>query len=493
MTLGTNDQVVKFTLEEIRSTRVCRSRILIGRLFAEDGMSAAELRDALNRPWQGVGRIIVKQIAYGLFEFVLPTEADKTWVLQRTPWVINDRILNVRAWTQQVSHHTFEELAVAPFRVQMWDVQDDCCTQHFGRKIASATLGRVLEAGVFSCTDTNQKFIKVKTLLDFSKPLRSQIMASNEETGGFWIRFKYEHLPSFCYNCGRVGHYRQGCTFDPPSRQEKYGPHMSTKKMGRKIFEGDADDHQFRRHSHSVWINNNAREGRMANVQPLLDSGKDDKREPTVAVQSEGGTSPLWMGTSTRPFMATEPGKPNGRSPIRFPMTKAPKMNIGRRGRHGKTKKEEDGSPMEVEELPQKASRLKKPPRQNNGAGASMAEGKIYPVRRNRRNRGGSPVPSPVGECGATELKLAHRRRLILEDESEDEFVVKAIPAPKLVERKRTGEIPGPGEGMARRGSEAKPKQQLKPFVKKGRRGGGGEIGKSTYLCGRRAKPSRGE
>ncbi|CAL1401221.1 unnamed protein product [Linum trigynum] len=146
-------------------------------------------------------------------------------------------------------------------------------------------------------------------------------------------------------------------------------------------------------------------------------------------------------------------------------------MNISRRSRHGKIKKEEDGSPMEVDELPQKAPRLLKPPRQKNGADASMAEGKILPGRRSRRNRGGSPVPSLVGECGAEEIKLAHRRRLILEDESEEEFVVHAIPAPKQVERKRTCKFPGTNDGRGRRESEAKPAQHLKSLAKKGRKG----------------------
>ncbi|CAL1407607.1 unnamed protein product [Linum trigynum] len=181
----TNDQVVQFSLEEIRSAWICKSRILLDRIFSDNMLSLNELRDAVNQPWQGHGKISVRQAAHGLFEFILPSEASKTWVLQRTPWVINDRILHLQTWIPNVTHHTYVVLAVAPFRVQMWDVSDDFCTHQFGRKIAASTLGKVLEIGIFSCSDTDRHFVKVKVMIDFSKPLRSQIMATNDETGCF--------------------------------------------------------------------------------------------------------------------------------------------------------------------------------------------------------------------------------------------------------------------------------------------------------------------
>ncbi|CAL1378533.1 unnamed protein product [Linum trigynum] len=229
----TRDQVVEFSLVEVQSDRACAAKMLIGRVFSEERLTVVELRSAINNPWQGHGRIKVREVSYGLYEFTLPSKAAKNWVLQRTPWVLKDKILHLRTWVPNITSRIFEEMVVAPFRVQMWEVPEDCCTQQFGHKMASSTLGRVLEAGVFTCNDNVNTFIKVKALIDFSKPLRSQTMATNEETGEFWIRFKYEHLPSFCYNCGRVGHFRQDCSFDPSTMKERFGPHMTTKKMGR--------------------------------------------------------------------------------------------------------------------------------------------------------------------------------------------------------------------------------------------------------------------
>ncbi|CAI0462172.1 unnamed protein product [Linum tenue] len=126
-------------------------------------------------------------------------------------------------------------MSKAPFRIQLWGVKDDCCTKLFGQKMVAAVAGPVLDSGVFECMETGEHFIKVNTVIDFAKPLRSQLLAASDEIDNFWVSLKYEFLPSFCFHCGRVGHARRDCAFDPPLGKERFGPRMSTKKVGRKI------------------------------------------------------------------------------------------------------------------------------------------------------------------------------------------------------------------------------------------------------------------
>ncbi|CAL1368583.1 unnamed protein product [Linum trigynum] len=150
------DQVVQFSLHEVQSVQVRRSHTLLGCIFMTAKLSPAEIRDWVNSPWQCKGRIKVLQAKHGLFEFVLPNEESKIWVLKRTPWLVNDKIIHLRSWTPSVTKQTYEELVMAPFRVQLWDVKDDCYTAKFGMKVAGPTIGQVLEAGVYSCLDTGR-------------------------------------------------------------------------------------------------------------------------------------------------------------------------------------------------------------------------------------------------------------------------------------------------------------------------------------------------
>ncbi|CAL1395732.1 unnamed protein product [Linum trigynum] len=231
------DQVIQFSLDEVQSTKLRASRTVLGRLFTTDQISTLELRDALVDAWQIKGRVRVSTTSHGLFEIMLPNLEAKSWALKLSPWIINDKLLILRAWVPSIPRKIFEEIAVAPFRIQLWGVKEDCCTKLFGRKMVATAIGQVLDLDVFACTDTGERFIKVRALIDFAKPLRSQLMAASDEVDNFWVTLKYEFLPSFCYHCGRVGHARSECLFESPKGRERFGPHMSTKKMGRRIYD----------------------------------------------------------------------------------------------------------------------------------------------------------------------------------------------------------------------------------------------------------------
>ncbi|CAL1360017.1 unnamed protein product [Linum trigynum] len=87
------------------------------------------------------------------------------------------------------------------------------------------------------------------------------------------------------------------------------------------------------------------------------------------------------MGSSTQPFLMTEPRKQQERSPPPIQITTGPKLLIGRLGRRGKQKKANGDS------------RIARPTREVEG-------------------------------------NVARRRRLLLEEESEDDFIVQKIPNP---------------------------------------------------------------
>ncbi|CAL1395836.1 unnamed protein product [Linum trigynum] len=265
------DQIVEFSLDEVQSVKFRTSRTLLGRVFSENKFTPSELREGLIEAWRVQGNLRVSATKYGLFEIVLPSEETSVWILKRSPWIVKDRILHLRSWTAAITRPVFDDLATAPFRVQIWNVKEDCCTKQFGRKIAAGTIGQVLEADVFASRETEECFVKVHALINFTKPLRSQLMAVSQELGKFWVNFKYEFLPTFCYLCGRVGHSKPDCVFDPPSGQERFGPHMSTRKLGRKIYMDEEELPKPHHTSKSVWVNRNVqvqKEGYARNARP---------------------------------------------------------------------------------------------------------------------------------------------------------------------------------------------------------------------------------
>ncbi|CAL1400222.1 unnamed protein product [Linum trigynum] len=323
----TSDQVVQFSMEEVQSTKYRASHSLLGRVFISNRISMTELRDSVITPWLIQGRLGVVLAKHGLVEFMLPSKEAKIWVLKRTPWVINDQIIHLRPWTLAITKQTFDDLAIAPFPIQLWDVEEDCCTQQFGRKMVSAKIGKVLETSVFACQDTGSWFVKVKVLVDFTKPLRSQIMATNDDTGCFWVSLKYEYLPSFCYKCGRVSHSLRACTFDPPARKEKCGPHMATRKLGTRIYDTEESNLVFPRGANTVWIKKSYRDPKGRKDESSFAHG-GEIQEPTLQSQPRQHPVPPRKVALPAPM-----GSQRRQSPRGFRVTRSPNLMVGRAAR----------------------------------------------------------------------------------------------------------------------------------------------------------------
>ncbi|CAL1403133.1 unnamed protein product [Linum trigynum] len=424
-----NDQVVQFSMEEVQSTRYRAAHSLLGRVFTENRISTTELRESVIAPWLIQGRIRVVQAKHGLIEFMLPNEEARNWILKRSPWAINDRIIHLRAWTPIITKQIYDDLAIAPFRIQLWDVREDCCTQQFGRKMVQTTIGKVLESGVFTCQDSGSWFVKVKALIDFSRPLRSQILASNDDTGRFCVSLKYEHLPSFCFHCGRVGHSSRSCTFDPPARMENYGPHMITKKLGTRIYDADDQVQPFARGGKSVWVN---RDYRQQGPEKL---GAGMQRE-------QGGRYPTQLTRQPKQMAAEESSvqtagqrrlSPRGCKVSRSPVRRLGRVRTPNASPAASSEDPAGGRPV--------ASMRERVMASSDGDGESLGS---YPERRGGGGGGDSEPHLKISGTGgahaggeAHTIKIAsgdaRRRRLIIED-WEDESPIPARPKEDKVE-----------------------------------------------------------
>ncbi|CAL1394609.1 unnamed protein product [Linum trigynum] len=115
------------------------------------------------------------------------------WVLQRTPWPVKERVLQLQPW-EPISRSVVESFSFAPFWVQMWGVPSYCQTTAFRLRIAQGKLREPMETGLFEIKGMPGYFIKVRLMINVNEPLRSQVYASNPVAGKFWVTLVYEHF-----------------------------------------------------------------------------------------------------------------------------------------------------------------------------------------------------------------------------------------------------------------------------------------------------------
>ncbi|MFQ6651840.1 hypothetical protein Gotur_024007 [Gossypium turneri] len=93
------------------------------------------------------------------------------------------------------------------------------CLPEFDKKDLLHAIG--VTFGWIIRSEINGEWCRLKINLDVQKPLRRGIFVSVNNKNKWWISFKYEKLPTFCFGCGKLGHGLSGCNSLNPAEKIK--------------------------------------------------------------------------------------------------------------------------------------------------------------------------------------------------------------------------------------------------------------------------------
>ena len=96
-------------------------------------------------------------------------------------------------------------------------------SKEVGKKLDNS-IGRFIEMDRQARQSEQAKFIRIRVDLLLDKPLRRGGRVASVEGEKCWVSFRYERLPIFCFQCGKLGHNEKHC-LDPPDQQNprQYG------------------------------------------------------------------------------------------------------------------------------------------------------------------------------------------------------------------------------------------------------------------------------
>jgi hypothetical protein len=110
------------------------------------------------------------------------------------------------------------DFSMSPCWIQVRDIPLICMNKEVGSKIGE-TLGKVEEVDVSGEGPGRGSSLRIKIQIDITKPLeRGRALWLNGKM--VWVNFRYEKLPHFCFNCGRIFHNMEQCSERKEARQD---------------------------------------------------------------------------------------------------------------------------------------------------------------------------------------------------------------------------------------------------------------------------------
>jgi hypothetical protein len=217
---------ITITEGEIQEARVQGGRCLVGRLWMSRRVNKEAFKEVLTRAWRITRGVIFKELNDNIWLFEFEEVDDLRRVLEGRPWSFDRQMLVINEFdgktppAQMAFKHSL-------FWVQVHDMPLLCMTKGIAVKIGES-LGRLEDVDFAGDGPGWGRCVRIRVELELAKPLERG-RALRLDGKSYWVSFKYEKLPMFCFECGRIVHGEKGC---PIPRRQRLSSTEDMKQWG---------------------------------------------------------------------------------------------------------------------------------------------------------------------------------------------------------------------------------------------------------------------
>lgn len=196
--------------EEERQEEQEAQTTLVGKVITDRLLNKAAIKNMLIKAWGITVGLQVSDAGFNLFLFTFTNREDAQVVLDKTPWYVMNKLINLQWWDPQI---TMNELDFnrAQFLVQVQGLPLEFILEKNAGKILSQ-VGKVIEVEDPKIEgEVFRPFIRARVEFDLRTPLSTGCWIPRKNMSRIWAFIKYERLQDLCYNCGIIGHEQKNC------------------------------------------------------------------------------------------------------------------------------------------------------------------------------------------------------------------------------------------------------------------------------------------
>lgn len=201
---------------------------LVGRFLTEGVLDFQAMQQTMAALWKPGKGVYIRELGVNLFLFQFYHEIDIKRVIEGSPWTFNRKVLIISRMQEGLNPR-----CVPLNKIDLWVQVYDLLPGFMSERILME-VGNQMGTFVCSCPSNFKgvwrEYIRIRVTLDLSKPLKRRMKLRKTGNEWFWINFKYENVPTFCFICGLLGHGEKFCSqlFEKPESEisKPYGAWM---------------------------------------------------------------------------------------------------------------------------------------------------------------------------------------------------------------------------------------------------------------------------
>nr|XP_023871973.1 uncharacterized protein LOC111984577 [Quercus suber] len=196
--------------DSTRAAREIGKNCLVMQILTQRTIVLDAFRKHLKMLWRLNRGLLISKIEEELFLVEFGDGRDKKRILEMCPWSYEKQLILLQEFEGE---RVPKEITIkwTPFWVQIYNLPLMGMTREIGMEIGEK-VGMVLDEDVPGKGSSIGKISTCEGPVNATKKLARGKKVTVEGREIKWAFFKYELLPNFCYQCGRLDHGVKDCT-----------------------------------------------------------------------------------------------------------------------------------------------------------------------------------------------------------------------------------------------------------------------------------------